>query len=84
MTPWRAPHPVKRMAVMTDEPAVTARIPKPEPRGSDLLTMTNEEVRAHCLDTARAWLAKYEEEGRASGDLARAVQYATLAEAFRP
>lgn len=72
------------MAAMTDEPATQAFIPLPSPKGEDLLPMTDEEVRSHCLATARAWLAKYEEGSRASADLARAVQYATLAEAFRP
>lgn len=72
------------MVAMTEEPATKASIRLPSPKGEDLLTMTDEEVRAHCLDTARVWLAKYEEGGRAGADLARAVQYGTLAEAFRP
>lgn len=53
-------------------------------KGTELTSMTNAEVRAHCLATARVWLARYEAEGGAPSDLQLAESYATIAAAFRP
>ena len=53
--------------------------------GLEILSMDDEQVRAHCLKHARFWLATYEIVRRTNDDhLETATQYAVLADAFRP
>ena len=55
-------------------------------KGADILSMTDAQVRAFCLERARFFL--YEAQVKAAaivggGDLGIAVQYAAIADAFR-
>ncbi|MCX4860817.1 hypothetical protein [Streptomyces canus] len=81
--PWERPQPKE----VPDSPQTEDVTGMFRYKGADILSMTNAQVRAFCLERAKFFL--YEAQVKAvdtigGAELDVAAQYATIADAFRP